>query len=113
MPVLFVPVRLPRPLRRVRLVLLRQRSRWRHRMLLSMVRTSTWIYFAAAGVIGFGGLEVMFGAFLIAPELLPFALAALALVWVLRRERRRVRLGVLRLRRRRSRRRAERTSPSR
>lgn len=105
MPVLFVPARLPSSLRRIRLVVLRLRSRWRHRVLLSLVRASTWIYVAAAGVIGFGGLEVMFGAFLVAPELLPFAVAALALVWVLRREWRRLRLRMLRLRRRLSRRR--------
>lgn len=67
-----VQARLPRSFRVFRLALLRLRARWRDRVLLAMVRASTWVYFAAVGVVGFGGMEVLIGAFALAPELLPF-----------------------------------------
>ncbi|WP_029145556.1 hypothetical protein [Microbacterium luticocti] len=58
-------------------------------------RLNTWMLLGAAAVVGFEGLEALLGTFLMAPELLPFALLALALYWVFRE---RVVRGVRRLR---------------
>ncbi|UUT36028.1 hypothetical protein [Microbacterium elymi] len=49
----------------------------------------------AAAVVGFEGLEALLGTFLLAPELLPFALLALAAYWVLHE---RIGRGIRRLR---------------
>lgn len=76
-------------------------------MVVPMVRAGTVVYFAAAAVIGFEGIEVLLGAFVLGPELVPFALVALAAVWFARREARRLRL-LLRLARRAAIRRARR-----
>ncbi|QAY60115.1 hypothetical protein ET475_09010 [Microbacterium protaetiae] len=38
----------------------------------------------AAAVIGFEGLEALLGTFLLAPELLPFVLLAIAVFWLVR-----------------------------
>ncbi|WP_218775182.1 hypothetical protein, partial [Leifsonia sp. NCR5] len=45
---------------------------------------SGWTWVAAASLIGFETLDIVFGAFILAPELLPLVLVGLALVWVFR-----------------------------
>jgi len=47
-------------------------------------RLNTWMLLATAALIGFEGLEVLLGTFLMAPELLPVALLALAVFWACR-----------------------------
>ncbi len=65
-----------------------------------------WTWVAAGSLIGFEAFELLFGAFALAPELLPLAILALALAWYfrerLRRARRRLRarLRLARIRRR-------------
>lgn len=67
---------------------------------------SGWTWVAAASLIGFETLDIVFGAFILAPELLPLVLVALALTWVFRerfrsgRARLRARIRVARMRRR-------------
>lgn len=56
-----------------------------HRLHLRLSLFSGWIWVAAASLIGFEALEILLGAFITAPELLPLALLALAAIWVLRR----------------------------
>jgi len=60
-------------------------------------RFNTWMILGAAAVVGFEGLEALLGTFLMAPELLPFMLLALAVYWVFRE---RIVGGTRRLRRR-------------
>jgi len=63
------------------------RLRARRRLQLWAVplwRLNTWMLLAAAALIGFEGLEVLLGAFLMAPELFPLVLLALAVFWALR-----------------------------
>lgn len=97
----------PRRLRLARLLLHRRRIRIRTAVLRHAVRVEVWAYVAAGSLIGFEGLELLFGSFLLAPEFLPVALLAIALLWALRRGGHRVvrLLRLLRLRRRRARRR--------
>jgi len=71
-----------------------------------------WTWVAAGSLIGFEMLDVVFGAFILAPELLPLAILGLALVWLFRDRLRRarvslrVRVRLARVRRRTSQRRA-------
>ena len=58
-----------------------------------------WTWVAAASLIGFEGLELVFGSLLLAPEFLPLVILALAVVWLLR-ERVRILVGRHRDRRR-------------
>ncbi|PRB01953.1 hypothetical protein [Microbacterium sp. MYb64] len=44
-----------------------------------------WIYLAAGALLGFEGLEALLGAMLIAPELVPLVLLALAVFWTAKR----------------------------
>ncbi|OJX77495.1 hypothetical protein [Leifsonia sp. 71-9] len=73
---------------------------------------SGWTWVAAGCLIGFEMLDVVFGAFILAPELLPLAILGLALVWQFRDRLRRarvslrVRVRLARVRRRTSQRRA-------
>lgn len=72
-----------RPLRLFRLWMLRttRRLRW---WAAPLWRLNTWMILGAAAVVGFEGLEALLGTFLLAPELLPFALLAIAVYWVFR-----------------------------
>lgn len=95
--------------RLVRLRCLRLRAKTRRAyiryVLLPIVRASTAIYLAAGALIGFEVLEVLFGAFVLAPELLPVLILSLAVHWYLREHlRRAARLARLWLRRARRRR---------
>ncbi|QIZ98787.1 hypothetical protein [Leifsonia sp. PS1209] len=56
---------------------------------------SGWTWVAAASLIGFETLDIVFGAFILAPELLPLVIVGLALAWVFRE---RLRSGRARLR---------------
>ncbi|QDZ16538.1 hypothetical protein [Humibacter ginsenosidimutans] len=56
-----------------------------HRLHLRLSLFGGWIWVAAASLIGFEALEILLGAFITAPELLPLALLALAAIWLLRR----------------------------
>lgn len=73
---------------------------------------SGWTWVAAGSLIGFEMLDIVFGAFILAPELLPLAILGLALVWLFRDRLRharvslRVRVRLARVRRRTSQRRA-------
>ncbi|MBS1907604.1 MAG: hypothetical protein JST33_13785 [Actinobacteria bacterium] len=49
------------------------------------MRLDVWIYLAAAALVGFEGLEVLFGTMLLAPELVPFVLLMLALIWTIKK----------------------------
>jgi hypothetical protein len=70
---------------------------------------SGWVWVAAISFVGIETFEVVFGMFVLAPELLPLALIALACAWYFRGALRRVthtarvriRLARARLRRRR------------
>ncbi|RDV43469.1 hypothetical protein DOE76_17515 [Leifsonia sp. ku-ls] len=67
---------------------------------------SGWTWVAAASLIGFEALDIVFGAFILAPELLPLVIVGLALAWLFRERLRRARtclrarLRLARLRRR-------------
>jgi hypothetical protein len=73
---------------------------------------SGWTWVAAGSLIGFEMLDIVFGAFILAPEFLPLVIVALALIWLFRdrlrraRLRLRVQLRLARMRRRRAQRRA-------
>lgn len=70
-------------------------SLWR-RLHTRATLLSGWTWVAAASLIGFEALDIVFGAFILAPELLPLALIALAAAWLLRERIRRA-SGRLRL----------------
>jgi hypothetical protein len=48
-----------------------------------------WVWFAAGSLIGFEAFEIVFGAFALAPELLPAVILGLALTWYFRSQFRR------------------------
>ena len=91
----------PRQLRLLRLHALRMRVRVSNAILRSAVRMDVWIYLAAAALVGFEGLEVLFGALLLAPELVPFVLLTLALIWTMKKHGRWIRRRIALARRRR------------
>jgi hypothetical protein len=43
-----------------------------------------WTWVAAGSLLGFEMLDVVLGSFLLAPELLPLVILALAIVWLFR-----------------------------
>ena len=45
---------------------------------------SGWVWLAAASLVGFEVFDMMFSAFLVAPELFPLVIVVLALVWYFR-----------------------------
>ena len=55
---------------------------------------SGWTWVAAASLIGFETLDIVFGAFILAPELLPLVIVGLALAWLFRERLRRARTRV-------------------
>ncbi|QTV79920.1 hypothetical protein [Microbacterium sp. NIBRBAC000506063] len=91
--------------------LARARIRYRLHLLVFVptVRATTWMYFAAAGLVGFGALEAWVVLFALSPSAFPLLLLGLALVAVTRdagrRGIRRARLGIRRWRARTRRRR--------
>lgn len=56
---------------------------------------SGWTWVAAASLIGFETLDIVFGAMILAPELLPLVIVGLALTWLFRE---RLRRAIIRLR---------------
>jgi hypothetical protein len=54
-----------------------------------LILFSGWTWVAAGSLIGFEALDVVFGAFALAPELLPLVILCLALAWLFRRRLRR------------------------
>ncbi|PZE77831.1 hypothetical protein [Curtobacterium sp. MCBD17_019] len=86
--------------------LLRARGRRvRHRAARHLMLFSGWVWFAAASLVGFEMFDMIFGTFLLAPELLPVVLIGLAFAWYFREALRRtkgsirVRLRLARMRR--------------
>jgi hypothetical protein len=77
---------------------------WNLRERLTLFSGWTWV--AAGSLVGFEVLDVIFGTFALAPELLPLVILALALAWFFRhrlrrawaRLRARVRVGRMRFR---------------
>ncbi|OZB83258.1 hypothetical protein [Microbacterium sp. 13-71-7] len=108
MPVLPPPRVRPRLLRLIRYRRLRIRHRWARAALRHAVRMEVWIYLAAGALLGFEGLEALLGAMLIAPELVPLVLLALAVVWTAKRRGRWIVRRIELARRRRGRRRVRR-----
>lgn len=45
---------------------------------------SGWTWVAAGSLVGFEMLEIIFGGFILAPELLPLAILTLAILWLFR-----------------------------
>ncbi len=90
---LLVPLVPPSPrlrwLRLIRYRLRRAKVRVSSALLRVTVRMDTWIYLAAAGLIGFEGLEVLLGSFLLMPEFVPLILLLLALLWAVKHHARR------------------------
>ena len=81
------------PWRRARLVRARYRLvRWH--IVRRLALFSGWVWVAAISLVGFEMFEVIFGAFLLAPEFLPLVIIAFALAWVFRERVRRLRLVV-------------------
>lgn len=74
-------------------------SPWR-RLYTRATLFSGWAWIAAASLVGFETFDIIFGAFILAPEFLPLVIIALAAAWFfrerLRRARRRLR-GRIRL----------------
>lgn len=50
---------------------------------------SGWTWVAAGSLVGFEMLDLIFGTFVLAPELLPLVILCLALAWYFRRRLRR------------------------
>ncbi|MFJ4167289.1 hypothetical protein ACIPY5_17185 [Microbacterium sp. NPDC089698] len=86
----------------IRYRLLRLRHRCAETALRHAVRMEVWVYLAAGAFLGFEGLEALLGAMLIAPELVPLVLLALAVVWTAKRRGRWIlrRIALARRRRR-------------
>lgn len=105
------PLRHRRPFRLLRLARARARRTWQRLVIVPLIHASTWTYLAAGALVGFEALEILFGAFVLAPEIIPLLLVGLAAQWWLReRVRRIVRLWRLHRRRVRARRSGPRSS---
>lgn len=66
---------------RLRLIRIRRIGRtWVMRLTL----LSGWAWVAAASLVGFEMFDIIFGAFILAPELLPLVIIALACIWFFR-----------------------------
>ena len=104
------PIHRPRPWRLARLMRARIRLRMHYWFFVPTIRATTWMYFAAAGLVGFGALEMLVVFFALSPSAFPILLLLLALVAVVRDVvRRGIRLLRLHLLRRRLRRRRRRS----
>lgn len=88
-----MPACSPSLVRRSRLALLVARRGIR-RLHFRLIRFSSWVWVAAASLVGIEVLELLLGAFIAAPELLPLVLLALAATWYFRRGLTRVRRRV-------------------
>ena len=78
-----------RPIRRLAL-LTRLGRRLYRRVALRALSFGGWVWLAAGSAIGFEAFDILFGTFAIAPELLPFAILGIALVWYFRERLRRL-----------------------
>jgi hypothetical protein len=74
-------------------------SRLARRVAARLTLLSGWAWIAAGSLVGFEVLDVLFGSFVLAPEIVPLVLLALALAWLFRERLRRAR-SRLRARRR-------------
>lgn len=101
MPVLPPPRVRPRLLRLIRYHCLWFRHWCAEAALRHAVRMEVWVYLAAGALLGFEGLEALLGAMLIAPELVPLVLLALAVVWTAKRRGRWILRRIVLARRRR------------
>ncbi len=82
------------PFRRARLVRARLR-RVRRRIEARLVLFSGWVWVAAVSLVGIEVFEVVFGTFVLAPELLPVALVVMALASLFRERLRHARRRVV------------------
>lgn len=79
------PPRRDRPVFLRRAALLRRRTRRLCRRVESRLALfGGWTWVAAGSLIGFEMLDLVFGTFLLAPELVPLVIVALALAWYFR-----------------------------
>ena len=78
-----------RPIRRLAL-LTRLGRRLYRRGALRALSFGGWVWLAAGSAIGFEAFDILFGTFALAPELLPFAILGIALVWYFRERLRRL-----------------------
>ena len=69
--------------RRVRLAILRLRTRWR-RATRFLWRFTGWVWVAAGSLVGFEALELILTGLLAAPEFVPIVLFVLAAAWFFR-----------------------------
>ena len=60
------------------------------RVALRTLSFGGWVWLAAGSAIGFEAFDILFGTFAVAPELLPFAVLGIALVWYFRGRLRRL-----------------------
>lgn len=105
-----MPRHLSPALRRTRLARHARLLRARIRLLIHRcyfvptIRATTWMYFAAAGLVGFGTLEALIGILALSPSAFPIILALLAAAAMARGAARRgirmLRLALLRRHRR-------------
>ncbi|GAA4156039.1 hypothetical protein GCM10022286_05880 [Gryllotalpicola daejeonensis] len=65
-------------------------SRFLGRIHRRLTLFSGWTWIAAGSLIGFEALELVFGTFVLVPELLPLVILCLALAWYFRRHIRRL-----------------------
>ena len=72
-----------RPIRRLAL-LYRLGRRVYRRVTLRTLSFGGWVWLAAGSAIGFEAFDILLGTFALAPELLPFAVLGIALVWYFR-----------------------------
>ncbi len=72
-----------RPVRRLALLYRLSRRLYR-RMALRATSFGGWVWLAAGSAIGFEAFDILFGAFALAPELLPLAVLGIALAWYFR-----------------------------
>ena len=78
-----------RLIRRIAL-LYRLGRRLYRRVALRALSFGGWVWLAAGSAIGFEAFDILFGTFALAPELLPFAILGIALVWYFRERLRRL-----------------------
>lgn len=81
----FPPHRHARPSTRRRLRLTAARiRRLRYRINRRLTLFSGWVWIAAISFVGIEMFDIVFGTFLLAPELLPVVLIGLAMTWYFR-----------------------------
>jgi hypothetical protein len=77
----------PRARRRLHLARLRLKRAW-FRVVLSVYMINTAMWMAAGVLVGFEALDALIGGMIVAPEVVPLLLAALAFWWWVKSRRR-------------------------